>query len=258
MIIDYSRRTDIACPEGVSILNSKLKKYGYPALIHFWTKAPAAVADLFSETVYRMKKNNVIVCMQVTLNNYGKPLENVSEDMQQLDKVVRQFGPDHIHLRFDPIIIGYTKMAHFKTTLRTALKYNIGRITVNFIETKYKGVGKALKNYGIYFENGTTEKKIKILNRLRNVTPDNIELAVCAESAGLSKHVEGIRNASCADPEWFKELGLDVNNIKGHSSRKGCGCYYTADWGTYPTRNGYICPHKCIYCYAKHYLYSGK
>jgi DNA repair photolyase len=43
-----------------------------------------------------------------------------------------------------------------------------------------------------------------------------------------------------------------MEELSGHTSRKGCGCFYTHDWGEYPSKGGYPCPHKCLYCYAKH------
>jgi DNA repair photolyase len=256
MIIDYSRRTDPACIEGVNVLKNKIKKYGYPALVHFWTKAPAVLFDLYNDVIADLKKNNVVVCIQITLNNYGLPLEKVTEDMQRLDKLVGLLGSKAVRLRFDPIIIGYTCMAHYKKIIETAEKYDIKRITVNFLEPKYKGVGELLKKQNIEVVAGGLEKKINILNKLRDVTAEKIELAVCAESATLLKYVDGYEKASCADLVWFKDLGLKNQNIKGHFSRRGCGCYYTDDWGVYPTKNGYVCPHKCLYCYAKHNLYG--
>ena len=256
MIIDYSRRTDPASIEGVDVLKNKIEKYGYPKLIHFWTKAPAVLFDLYKDVITDLKKNNVIVCAQITLNSYGLPLEKVTSDMQELKNLVSLLGNDFIRLRFDPIIIGYTCMSHFKKTVNAAGKFHIKRITVNFLEPKYKRVGELLKKVNVDVVNAGQDKKIYVLNKLRNAAPDRIELALCAESSGLLKHVEGYNKASCADPEWFRCLGLEVDNIKGHFSRRGCGCYYTDDWGVYPTKKGYICPHKCLYCYAKHNLYD--
>jgi hypothetical protein len=255
MIIDYSRRTDPACSAGVEVLADKISKCGYPKLIHFWTKAPAVLVKLYETFFSDLKKHNVIICSQVTINNYSLPLEKVTQDMQAIDGLVNILGNEAVRLRFDPIIIGYTCMSHFKKTVNIAKTFNIKRITVNFLEPKYKGVGGMLKKYNINAESGSLEKKIYILNNLRKVAPANIELAVCAESKELLKYVDGFKKASCADPVWFKSLGVDVENIKGHFSRNGCGCYYTDDWGVYPTKNGYSCPHKCLYCYAKHNIY---
>ena len=252
MIIDYSRRTDPACSEGVLVLKDKINRCGYPKLIHFWTKAPAVFSKLYEKIILELNAHNVVICSQITINNYGLPLEKVTSDMQNIEALVGLLGSDAVRLRFDPIIIGYTCMSHFKKTVNIAEKFNIKRITVNFLEPKYKGVGKRLSEHNISVEAGTLEKKIQILNRLRKVTPNNIELAVCAESRELCNYVDGYEKASCADPIWFKKLGLDIRNIKGHFSRKGCGCYYTDDWGVYPTKNGYICSHKCLYCYAGH------
>ena len=252
MIIDYSRRTDPACKEGLELLESKIKRFGFPSLIHIWTKAPGKLFEIYGKIFEQLQKHNTILCGQITLNHYGKPLESVSKSSQDISRIVGTFGSKAIRLRFDPIIFGYTTLKHYKQTMELAQIYNISRVTVNFLETKYGRVWERLKECNIDYYEGTFCDKVRVLNKLREVTPPNIDIAVCAESAHLVQYVDGITKAACADPEWFKSLGLDITTIKGHNSRKSCGCYYSDDWGKYPGKGGYSCPHKCLYCYAKH------
>ena len=257
MIIDYSRRTDPACAAGLKLFQKRLRLDKPPAVLHFWTKAPAVLAELYGPIIRQLQAAGSIVCAQVTLNAYDPPLEAVSREMRELGPLVGLLGKQAVRLRFDPIILGYTTLHHYKQVLAAAERYQLRRITVNFLVPGYEGVGNLLAQYGISAEQGSVQRKIATLQRLRAATPKEIDLAVCAETAALWQQVPGLTRASCADPAWFKALGL-VEEVSGHASRPGCGCLYSADWGKYPTQGSYICPHKCLYCYAKHNVYSSQ
>lgn len=260
MIIDYSRRTDPACKAGLALFREKiknLKRYDNDIqVIHFWTKAPAVLAELYERDIKELQSRGVIVCAQVTINNYDAPLERVTPEMRDIKPLVKLIGSKAIRLRFDPIIYGYTTEGHFKKTLNSAIENDISRITINFLEPKYQGVGRLLRENNINVGFGDiTRQKADILTTIRWTTPKNIEIAVCAESEYLRKYSPDIQKAACSDPEWFKQLGFSSPK-NTHFTRKDCGCFYTKDWGKYPSQGGYVCPHKCLYCYAKHNIYQ--
>lgn len=249
-VVDYTRRCDPACGEGLKRLEEKLSKHGAPTVFHFWTKAPAKVAELFAEPIQYMKENGSLVVAQVTLNYYGEPLEHIPAERMELKPLADMLGGDHIRLRFDPIVLGSFSMEQYLKCVKSAVDNGVKRITVNFLVPEYEKVDQILKRFGVTYRSGSEDEKRQVLRDLRKVTPSNIEIAVCAETANMLE--EGISKAGCADPDWFASLGADMSTLTGHTSRKGCGCFYTHDWGEYPSRGGYVCPHKCLYCYAKH------
>ena len=258
MIVDFSRRTDPACEAGYERFKRQLAKHGEPNVLHFWTKNPLKLADLYGDAIDQLQQVGTTVCAQVTINGYQPPVEQLGLGDRYMSTLLLLLEPAQIRLRFDPIIFGYTTQTHFKTCLYTAICHGISRITVNFLIPKYQGVGKLLSQYNIPVEEGSLQRKVDTLGWIREQTPLEIEIAVCAETSELYLQVPGVVKAACADPEWFKSLGADLSQENGYNSRKGCGCFYNADWGQYPNQGGYVCPHKCLYCYAKHNVYAHK
>ncbi|MGD9201165.1 MAG: DUF1848 family protein, partial [Chitinispirillia bacterium] len=171
MIIDYSRRTDPACKEGAVLFQKYLDTENPPKVIHFWTKAPSVLAKLYAPIIKKLKKTKTVVCAQVTLNYYSAPLETVTNRMRRIEPLVDLLGSDSIRLRFDPIILGYTTLGHYKKVLESAKKNSISRITINFLVPNYQGVGSLLLKNGIKVESGTLEKKAMILQRIRDMAP---------------------------------------------------------------------------------------
>ncbi len=246
--IDFTRRNDPACQQGLDRLQAQLKKYGYPGVLCFWSKNPQGIALLYNEIIKEMQANGTVVLAQFTINNYGLKLEpGISSGMLDLSGIIELLGPDKIRLRFDPIIPGTTNISHFRATIEIAQNFGIKRIIANFIMPEYKGVGKLMASEGITIAHITDPQKQAILCRMLSMLKDiGIELAVCAETAALANY--GLKSASCADPQWARQFGVEV---VGRPSRKGCGCCYSDDWGQYRSRGGWVCPHGCLYCYAK-------
>lgn len=250
--VDFTRRSDPAHRDGTVLLKNNLARHGFPDVFCFWTKAPAIVASLYANAIRQMQTAGVLVLAQVTLNNYGRPLEaGVNPAFQDLSMLNQLLGPNAIRLRFDPIIAGFTSPAHFKQTVAQAVRHNINRITINFLVSQYKNCQSALNNAGILFHNPTIPERVAIIKKLRDLTPNSIDLAACAESVALCRQLSFLKPAACADPAWAVLLRPDLRYFHKHGSRKDCGCVYTDDWGVYRSRGGYRCPHQCLYCYAK-------
>lgn len=250
--VDYSRRTDPAHKKGVKILQQKLKKDGYPAVLCFWTKGPDLIYRLYKDIIKDMQAHGTLVLMQTTINGYKK-MENISESVTRLDRIIKLLGgPEYIRLRFDPVIVGYTTPNMFLSTRLLACKHGIKHIIVNFLVPHYKGVGKLLKDEGFNIKNPSTKYKADILKWMRNETPEEIDIAVCAESNSLTNMVDGILPPACSDPNWAIQIKPELKGTFNiNPSRQGCGCCYDDDWGQYRSRGGYKCPFDCLYCYAK-------
>ncbi len=108
--VDFTRQSDPAHKTGVKYLEQKLARYGVPKVFCFWTKAPATIRDLYLDIVPQMIAEGCLVLAQVTLNCYGQDMEpGISKDKTDFDGLIELLGgADHIRLRFDPVIPGYT------------------------------------------------------------------------------------------------------------------------------------------------------
>lgn len=255
MVIDFSRRTDPACPEGLLRLTNKLAVHGAPRVLHIWTKAPATVARMYGDLFRQLKNAGTIVCAQVTLNFYEPPVEQIPAEALDIKPLVDLLGSEAVRLRLDPVIAGYTDKFNIVAATTVATVFSIERLTVNFLVPSYKNVSALLSRHGIDPRESTFDEKKSLLAYAASLLPSVTEVAVCAENGNLIREVPGLKPAACSDPEWFRRLGADLSGLKSRKSRSGCGCFYTDDWGEYPSRGGYVCPHKCLYCYAGHNRY---
>ena len=256
--IDFSRRNDPACPAGVVLFKEMLAKTAkLPDVICFWTKNPGRVAALYGEVVTELRAKGVTFLAQVTMNPYYDLLEpgapRAGDDVQAVYSLNLLSdllgGPNHIRLRFDPIIKGFTTLRMFSQHCFIARLARINHTAVNFLVPEYKDVGQALIRLGIPAEGFSNQDKEDVLDKLyQHAQGFGIDLAVCAESSRFA--TAGILRARCADPDWVRAVGVQAS-FTTRPSRPGCGCCYSADWGEYRSKGGYVCPHQCVYCYAK-------
>jgi hypothetical protein len=219
----------------------------------FWTKNPGAISTLYGDIVRKLQAKGSTVLVQATVTGYGAPLEPGVPEVSGMGELVKLIGSKAIRLRFDPIILGYTKPEHFKKCLYQAQENDIEEIIVNFLVPTYKGVGTLLSNSGIPFKPVTQANVLSTLNKLRDMAPANIRIIACAETHNIVRGVapSWLGAAACADPKWAMRVNPALGTIIGRSSRQGCGCCYSDDYGQYHNSGGYKCPHGCLYCYAK-------
>ncbi|MGB9792767.1 MAG: DUF1848 family protein [Thermacetogeniaceae bacterium] len=252
--VDFTRRNDPACPEAREHLMRLLQKKK-PRVLCLWTKAPARVVRLYSDAIRGMRKDGVLVLCQVTLNTGYRILEpGIRAEYQELDELINLLGgPQYVRARFDPIIFGYTTLAMFEEHCKRIASYGISRTVVNFYVSKYKDTARCLGKMGIVFNpEPTWEEQDAFLRDIAEIGRSyGVLVAVCAETASWAFRY-GLLPACCSDPDWAISLRPELAGIfKKHSSRKGCGCVYSEDWGVYRSQGGWQCPHQCLYCYAK-------
>ncbi len=252
--VDFTRRNDPATPKAVPLLDAGIRSKGYPKVLCFWTKSPGKIADLYRDHIRMMRERGTLVLLQATINNYNE-MESSGMDTS-LNEIVGLLGrPRHVRLRFDPIIIGYTRPSHFRTTVRKARRHDIDTIITNFLVPEYKGVGDLLQRKGFDVESPSRKKKISTLKKMLNIAKNlypGLKLKVCAETADIVKTLPQLGRAACADPEWAVGLQPDLKgSFTRNPSRDGCGCVYEDDFGEYRNNGAYRCPHGCLYCYAK-------
>jgi hypothetical protein len=254
--IDFTRRSDPSDPRGVRILAKRLEREPVPDVLCFWTKNPFGVSRLYASLIRDLRRAGTLVLCQACINpGYAPLLEPAVEprfwDLGPLIELLG--GPLHVRMRFDPVVDSFTEDSMFEKHLEIAGRFSVRHTTVNFLVPEYKDVRRALqKILGRAPGRLSRAEKRVILDRYAaRAGAAGIAVHVCAEIASLARQVPGVRRASCADPEWPRELGRDWTFVP-RPSRPGCGCVYTADWGFYPRwKGGYRCPHGCAYCYAK-------
>jgi len=261
--IDFTRRNDPACAAAHHHFKQKLKGFysfgGFsklPEVLCFWTKAPQLVFDLYAHDIQLLRAKNVIVLAQVTLNGKGyRPLEpHVTEETTKLDGLIFALGgPEKIRARFDPIVFGFTKPSMFEEHCRTIACHGITYTTVNFLQPDYKNVGATMHAQGIGWERPSPARCKKTLKEILDIAASyKIKVSICAETAHFADELPNLGKARCADAEWAAQFKPELTNkLNQRSSRPGCGCCYSADWGAYASRGGWICPHQCVYCYAQ-------
>jgi len=253
--VDYTRRNDPACPQGLEIFKNRLGTSArLPHVLCFWTKNPEGLAALYWNIIKELKDAGTTVLAYVTINNYGNPLESGVPE-PKMEELLKLLGPDNIRIRFDPIVIGYTNRSHYiNGALKFAAECGIKEIVVNFMMPYYKNVAKVLTMMSIPAINPNRENMLNILNVMHEITPKDIKLKACAETQLIlgDEMPPWLGHASCADANWAYRVNPEIRGLKGNSSRPGCGCTYSNDWGIYRnSQGGYKCPHSCLYCYAK-------
>jgi hypothetical protein len=252
--VDYTRRNDPATQYWVEHLKKKIKARGYPYVLCGWTKAPAVVAELYGETIKDMQAHGTLVLCQVTYTGYTDLEPAVTPERAELGPLVDLLGADHVRLRFDPIIVGYTRDEHFQRCLDAAVKFHINTIATKFIILRYKNVAEAMHEFGV----DRVATKAEMVDILRGYVARagkvGVTMSGCAElkAADIIKDVPGLLMHGCADMAWAEALRPDLKGLfKPHRSRTGCNCCYTEDWGLYKNQGGPRCVHQCVYCYAK-------
>jgi hypothetical protein len=249
---DYSRRNDPAHIQGVEILRNALSKEKVlPAVLCFWTKNPGLVAKLYAEDIKILQSRGTTVIAYVTATGYGRPLEP-GVPPTDLTGLVELLGAKAVRLRFDPIIVGFTKPSHFQYCLDLAVKHGITDIIVNFY-MPYKDTMAIMTQNGVDAKLASTEEMLRVLGKLHDMAAGKVTLRACAEThiALIGQTPEWLGHAACADPDWARVVNPKLGKIIGHASREGCGCVYSKDFGVYASKGGYKCPHRCLYCYAK-------
>jgi hypothetical protein len=192
-----------------------------------------------------------LVLAQPTINPGYKALEpNINPKMWEMEGLISLLGsPEHIHPRFDPIIAPFTQDEMFEEHCSILHKYKIAQTTVNLCDIYHNDVQYTLTNQGFNVVNLNDTQKTIILSRYKEIADKyNIKIAVCAPSANLSELIPGILPAHCSDIEWARSLGGDTKYLTPAKTRKGCGCYYTNDWGINTSNGGWKCYYACRYC----------
>ncbi len=216
-----------------------------------WTKSPR---NLLSHPLLSAKvKNYESLFLHLTVTGMGSSIleRNIppaGEVLGLLPDVIRVVGgPEHVRLRFDPIVHLrmpdgrlYSNLALFEGVLRPAAKVGIRDVTISWMD-EYRKVLSHLGKKGIVPQSPSEELKRKELGLLLGIARRyRVRLHGCCEAI--------MERSRCIDGWLLSSLhprGLACSTKRAAGQRELCGCTESYDIGAYRQ-----CPHGCLYCYA--------
>ena len=220
------------------------------ACLVFWSKDLTPFLghlDTLDRLGYRFCFNYTLTCLPTALeSNVDK-----ASALKTLKHLSRQYSPEHINWRFDPIIISNVHASEFYLAsfrkMAAELEGLVRRCYFSFV-TLY---GKVRRNFlaldrtvGTRVVDPGPEDRIALANQLAAVAAEHgITMHACCGDDLLG---DRIAKAHCIDGALIERLCKPegfTHNAKG--TRPECGCSESIDIGTYDT-----CPHGCEYCYA--------
>ncbi len=258
--LDVTRRTDPARIERVwDHLRAVVEAYGAPWIAQLWTKDAAGTLALGGPLLRRLRAEGTTLTAQVTVTGLSgtrwephTPTEPFAGLVQLMALIG---GPDHVKWRYDPVIPTVHCLDRFRRLAERAAGLGITRCVINFLAPpgRYKRVDARLagvlpgwiEGMPDYDEAWRAETAARLVEAAGEL---GLEVAACAESAGLVGRVTGLREAVCGDHAWFAELsGWDPGRAPTTGSRPACGCAAYFDVGLY---GQWRRCHQCLYCYA--------
>lgn len=196
-------------------------------------------------------RQRYVFYVQFTITGHPRALEPgiipTAEAVEQLQEVSRQFGPDSVVWRFDPIVYtqhgGPTETLERFDRLSKQLEGYTRRCTISFM-SPYRRQQKAFAQAGLQHTEPTPAERRGMAAELgARARAHGMELSACCNEDVLS---ETVTKAHCVDADLLRALGADLPRMVSPApSRKGCGCMKSIDIGAYD-----LCPGGCAYCYA--------
>ena len=258
--LDVTRRTDPARIGRVwDNLEAVVEAYGAPWIVQLWTKNAAGTLARGASLLRGLRDAGTTLAAQVTVTGLaGTPWEPLvpPEPFAGVASLIELLGgPEHIKWRYDPVIPGVHRLDRFRRLARQAADLGIRHCILNFVAVpgRYKRVDARLadalpgwrEGMPTYDAAWRTETAARLVACAEGL---GLEVATCAESAGLVGRIPGLQPAACGDHDWFVELsGRDPGRAPATGSRPGCGCAAYFDVGLY---GQWRRCHQCLYCYA--------
>jgi hypothetical protein len=258
--LDVTRRTDPARIERVwDNLRVVVETFGAPWVVQLWTKDAAGALVRGRDLLRCLGNEGTTLAAQVTCTGLSgtpwEPLTPTESFSGVADLIALAGGPEHVKWRYDPIIPTVHRLERFRGLAERAATLGISRCVVNFLATPgcyqrvdarlagaLPGWSQGMPGYDATWRAATAAQIVEVAGEL------GLEVATCAESAGLVGQVSGLRPAACGDHAWFAALsGRDPGQPLASGSRPGCGCAAYFDVGLY---GQWQRCHRCLYCYA--------
>jgi len=199
-----------------------------------------------------------------TVNSQNRRLEPgvpaLAKRLGQLEHLSRQYDPNSIVWRFDPICFYQAaakpagdNLSDFTTIADAAAAAGIRRCITSFMDHYPKITRRTAALKGFSFIDPPLAAKVDILLGLAAALKQRrIRLQTCCEREVLAALPpdSGIAAASCIPNDLLMTLfggALSLRKDPGQRRRAGCGCMTSVDIGSYEL---HPCYHNCLFCYA--------
>jgi len=268
-IISASRRTDIPAFYGNWFMNRIAERFaGYVNPFNAKKSIISLKKDDISSIVLWSKNFSPFIKNAILLKEEGYSLffnytltglpdifepftPDENESLDSIKYLSRDFSPDQINWRYDPILISGITGIDYQidkfTSLCKALSGYIRRCYISF-PTVYGKVERSFNNFtsstGIHLSNLDIQDRITLAEKLAYIAEKyGIKIFSCC---GDYLTGEKINKGHCINGDILSSIsGKDLSKLKIRPTRKECGCTESVDIGIYDS-----CPHGCIYCYA--------
>jgi len=258
-VVSASRRIDMiaTCPERLlAILEGRFPPEHTHTLV-IWTKDPGR---LVSNPLLRGRISAYpSVFVHATITGMGggffEPrVPPMARSLEALAEVVEwASGPDHVAVRFDPIVhfrlpdgTSYSNLHHFEEVAGQAHRIGIRRMVVSWMQL-YRKVEKRLARAGVEAEVLDSAGRATEGEHLRMISGRlGLDLQGCC--------VPDWPTGACIDGRRFQQIhpGRERCSLaKAQGQRDLCGCTRSVDIGWYGA-----CVHGCLYCYANPKFYE--
>jgi hypothetical protein len=180
--------------------------------------------------------------------------------LNQLKELNRQYGPEAVTWRLDPICWYRSAQDGVKTNLMdldrlidAAAGCGTRRCVTSFLDIYKKVKRRAASSGGIRFIDPPLSEKVTVLLDLeKRLSARNISLQTCCETevSDMLPVESTITPSACISNSLLMSLyggRLSLQKDRGQRIKSGCGCHVSADIGSY---DHHPCYHNCLFCYA--------
>ncbi|MCF8026473.1 MAG: DUF1848 domain-containing protein [Desulfobacteraceae bacterium] len=279
IVISASRRTDIPAfymdwfmagiKRGHFIVENPFNRKSFlvpagPEDVHtivFWSKdfGPFLAGDFGK----RLQQAGYHLFFNFTVNSGDDVLEPnippLARRLEQAAALCRQYGPQTLQWRFDPICFYRTPQGNqnnlddFARIAENLAEMGVGWCVTSFADIYAKMRRRTAAMAGFEWIDPPVAKKISILQRMQQVLEKlGMNLYTCCEKQVLEALPRDakIYPGTCIPNRYLAELfggELSFQQDAGQRKQLGCGCMTARDIGGYADQP---CYHNCLYCYA--------
>lgn len=179
----------------------------------------------------------------------------LDEALAQARGLVKRWGSERVHWRFDPIVFWqegadiFSNASAFRQLAPRFADIDVTNCTVSFAQW-YPKLGHRLRNAKVKLAEPDVDARRERLAAMNELASGlGMTIHTCASESSEWSGIKGIRAARCVDGDLLSRLRTDSSPAvrgKDPSQRPRCGCTTSIDIGSYvqPCKNG------CLYCYA--------
>jgi hypothetical protein len=218
----------------------------------FWSKNFKPLESYLPEIASRGYRCFFIFTINALPRLFEPHVPDPREAITTFRSLARLFSPEHIHWRYDPIVLTNLTppeyhLRQFAWLCRQLEGYTRRCITsfTCFYPKVRRRLHRVLIPAGVgLLERVSLEQKRELLEQMAFVAQGHgIELHLCCDDALIG---EKVKKAHCLDIAVLAPLfHVNPEEYRPRPTRSQCGCYESVDIGMYDT-----CPHLCVYCYA--------